>query len=266
MISTNNIQKCYEVLLKVIKNIFCISEHDENCSKCSLCHLIDIQNLPSLKVIEPDGNFIKKEQILDLKYFFSKESQYTKENIYIIKNAEKMNKESANTMLKFLEEPEGSVIGFFLTSKLDNVLLTIQSRCQHLEVNFANNPNEELGISEEDYNKYVTIIKEYLQKIEVEKTDLILYNKEYLSAFSKDEIKIIFQIILNIYKEVLNKKILKDEENIELGYLKSKSMENLKQKVNLLINLLQEINYNVNEGLLLDKFIIKMEEINNEVL
>ena len=43
-------------------------------------------------------------------------------------------------------------------------------------------------------------------------------------------------------------------------------MENLKQKVNLLINLLQEINYNVNEGLLLDKFIIKMEEINNEVL
>ena len=47
LISTNNIQKCYEVLLKVIKNIFCISEYDENCSKCSLCHLIDIQNLPS---------------------------------------------------------------------------------------------------------------------------------------------------------------------------------------------------------------------------
>ena len=133
-------------------------------------------------------------------------------------------------------------------------------------MNFANSPNEELGINEEDYNKYVTIIKEYLQKIEVEKTDLILYNKEYLSEFSKDELKIIFQIILNIYKEVLNKKILKDEENIELGYLKSKSMENLKQKVNLLINLLQEINYNVNGGLLLDKFIIKMEEINNEVL
>ena len=193
-------------------------------------------------MIEPDGNFIKKEQILDLKYFFSKESQYTKENIYIIKNAERMNKESANTMLKFLEEPEGSVIGFFLTSKLDNVLLTIQSRCQHLEMNFANNPYEELGISEEDYNKYLSIIKEYLQKIEVEKTDLILYNKEYLSELSKDE------------------------ENRELDYLKSKSVENLKQKVNLLINLLQEINYNVNEGLLLDKFIIKMEEINNEVL
>ncbi len=217
-------------------------------------------------MIEPDGNFIKKEQILDLKYFFSKESQYTKENIYIIKNAERMNKESANTMLKFLEEPEGSVIGFFLTSKLDNVLLTIQSRCQHLEVNFANNSYEDLGISEEDYTKYVSVVEEYLQKVEVEKTDLILYNKEYLSDFSKDEIKVILKITLNIYIEALNKKILKDEENLKLDYLKSKSVENLKQKVNLLINLLQEINYNVNEGLLLDKFIIKMEEINNEVL
>ena len=52
--------KCLEILLNVIKNIFCNEIDDDK--KYSLCHLIDINNLPSLKIIEPDGNFIKKDQ------------------------------------------------------------------------------------------------------------------------------------------------------------------------------------------------------------
>ena len=90
LISTNNIDKCIKTLLNVIKSIFCMHEYTENCNKCSLCHLIDLGNLPSLKIIEPDGSFIKKDQIINLITSFSKSSQFTKENIYIIKNCEKM--------------------------------------------------------------------------------------------------------------------------------------------------------------------------------
>ena len=215
LISTNNSEQCYKVLLNVIKNIFCVNEFSFNCNKCSLCHLIDINNLPSLKVISPDGSFIKKEQIMELKKIFSKESQYTKESIYIIKEAEKMNKESANTMLKFLEEPEGNVIGFFITNNEDNVLLTIKSRCQTLKVNFSNNEYEDLNINEEKYNEYLDLIKEYLYKIEVEKKDLILYNKEYLVNFEKADLIIIFKMILNIYKQKLeNKQIIYIEKQV----------------------------------------------------
>ena len=85
LISTNNIDKCMKSLLHVIKSIFCVQEYEDDCNKCSLCHLIDLGNLPSLKIIEPDGNFIKKDQINNLINAFSKSSQFTKENIYIIK-------------------------------------------------------------------------------------------------------------------------------------------------------------------------------------
>ena len=77
-------------------------------------------------------------------YFMIK---YLCESIYIIKHCEKLNKDSANTMLKFLEEPEGSVIGFFITSHEDNVLPTIQSRCQHISVVFENFEYENYELS-----------------------------------------------------------------------------------------------------------------------
>lgn len=248
-----------EVLLNVIKNIFCYELDDEN-KKSSLCHLIDINNLPSLKIIEPDGNFIKKDQILELKNIFSKDSIYTKDSIYIINGAEKMNKESANTMLKFLEEPDCSIIGFFITNHIDNVMLTIQSRCQHLDVNFPENMCEKLNIDEEKYNEYIKVIKDYLKCIEVEKKELILYNKEYLSEYEKADIINIFKIILDIYMSILNKK----SEYSEFKFLSNYSINNIKSKINLIIEFLKEINYNVNLDLLLDRFVIEMDGVNNE--
>ena len=259
LISTNNIDKCLEVLINVIKNIFCVQEYSINCNKCSLCHLIDIRNLPSLKIIEPDGSFIKKNQILELEEAFSKLSQYTKENIYIIKNCEKMNKESANTMLKFLEEPEGNVIGFFITNDINNVLPTIISRCQHIQTNFDLSYNEKFNISKEKYDELFKIALQYLNKIEVNKKESVLYNKEYLSNLEKKDIITILQIILHIYE---NK--LKGSKEIE--YLNNYSLKNIKKKIDLLIELLGEIAYNVNTDLLLDRFIIEMEVINNETL
>ena len=255
-----------KVLTNVVKNIFCVQEYSDNCKKCSLCHLIDLGNLPSLKIIEPDGNFIKKDQIIELRDTFSKSSQFTDVSIYVIKNCEKMNKESANTMLKFLEEPEGNVIGFFITKEYNNVLPTIQSRCQHLEIDFDNNDSESLNIDEEEYNKLLNIANKYLEKIEIEKKELILYNKEYLSNLEKEEIKSLFQIILQIYQVELKSRFIKENNSVKLAFLKNYSFDNIKKKNMLLVELLNEITYNVNIDLLLDRFIIEMDGINNETL
>lgn len=215
--------------------------------------------MPSLKIIKPDGNFIKKDQILELKNLFSKDSQFTKENIYIIEDAHKMNKESANTMLKFLEEPDGSVIGFFITNHIDNVMLTIQSRCQHIDINFENKLWEKLNLDKERYDLIKDVVINYLNSIEVEKKELILYNKKYLGDFEKKDIINIFKTILDIYMSALNKNY---DDNLE--YLKNLSLKNIQCKINLIIKLLKEINYNVNLDLLLDKFVIEMDGVNNE--
>ena len=71
LIETNNPEKCFQDLLYVIKNINCQNDYQDNCEKCNLCYLIDNNILPSLVIIEPDGQNIKKEQILNLKKLFS---------------------------------------------------------------------------------------------------------------------------------------------------------------------------------------------------
>lgn len=258
MISTNNINKCSEILLNVVKNIFCYDENEDK--KYSLCHLIDTNSLPSLKIIEPIGNFIKKDQILALKSSFSKESIYTKVNIYIIKNAEKMNKDSANTLLKFLEEPEGNVIGFFVTNNLDNVMLTIQSRCQHININFDEELWEKLNITREKFVEYFHVIVDYLKKIEIEQKELILYNRMYLLDYEKNDIVCILQIILDIYISILHK----SNKYSEFEFLNKYSMKNIQKKINLIIEILNEINFNVNIDLLLDRFVIEMDGVNSE--
>ena len=52
----------------------------------------------------------------------------------IIKETEKLNASSANTILKFLEEPEDGIIAILLTDNRYHVLDTILSRCQILSL------------------------------------------------------------------------------------------------------------------------------------
>jgi len=53
---------------------------------------------------------------------------------------------------------------------------------------------------------------------------------------------------------------------INYPFLKLYSTNNITKKVNLIIELLKEISYNVNIDLLLDRFVIEMEAINNEIV
>ena len=186
--------------------------------------------------------------------------------MYVILNAETLNASSANTMLKFLEEPTSNVIGFFITNEKDNVMLTIQSRCQTIEVDFENDDNETLNLTKDEYNYYLDLTKTYLEHIEIEKKKLILYNKEYLSDLDKDKITIILKIMLKKYQELLEAKVKNKTLIGDFAFLNKLSYNNVKSKLDLLIECLKEITYNVNLELFLDKFVLKVDEINNEII
>lgn len=86
---------------------------------------------PNLILIETSGQTIKKEQILSLQEEFSKTNIIDSPRVYIISEIEKITNSAANSLLKFLEEPNGSkTYGFLLTSNKDKVLPTIISRSQ----------------------------------------------------------------------------------------------------------------------------------------
>ena len=177
-----------------------------------------------------------------------------------------MNKEAANTMLKFLEEPEGNVIGFFITNHYDNVIPTIQSRCQHIMSFFDNEDSEKFDISKEKYEELINVVDKYLEKIEVENKESIIYNNIYLANFEREDIKKIFQIIMDIYIDEFNNRFIKSNIEKEYTFLKDLSNKNILKKINILVEILTELNYNVNTDLILDRFVIEMEAVNYESL
>ncbi len=262
LLETNNLDECFNDLKKVIKKIFCQNGYSDNCSKCNLCNLVEQNTLPSLIVVEPDGMNIKKEQVIDLKNRFSSIPIYTKDNIYVIKRAEKLNGASANTMLKFLEEPEPNIIGFFITDNANNVISTIKSRCEVVKVFYEMQELDINGIYNDTYKDYTDVAIDYLEKIEVEKKDVILYNRDVLMCKFKerDDIRTIFKIILIIYEELLHKVLgFKNKFNFaKLDGLTNLSYNDVLKRVNMVTAFLDDLDSNANIELLLDKFVIKL--------
>lgn len=257
---TNDIQKCHQDLIEFIKEINCNSSYKDNCQDCNLCYQIENNIIPNLIEIYPDGQTIKKNQILELQEKFKTKPLYLKQNIYIINNAEKLNSSSSNTMLKFLEEPEENILGFFITNNKESMLETIKSRCQIIVVNYnEENIAQKLGISEDELQNYEDIASTYLNSLINKKEDGILLNERViLSTIDKrEQIINLFNLIYLLIDETLNK-ILTNSRFSFLNNLEIEKLVDLQKKV---YNALETIPFNVNIELLLDNFAMEMEEL-----
>ncbi|MBE1556202.1 DNA polymerase III subunit delta' [Sporosarcina limicola] len=102
------------------------------CETCHSCRRITSGNHPNVTTIRADGQDIKKEQMSGLIFNMTKKGYESGRKIYIIYKADRMNSAAANTLLKFLEEPEGDVTAILLTDSYQSILPTIQSRCQRI--------------------------------------------------------------------------------------------------------------------------------------
>lgn len=263
LIETNDIELLMNDIKILIKNICCEEEYQESCTKCNLCNLIMKNNLPSIKIIEPDGTSIKKVQIEELKEKFATIPVYSKYNIYIIKEAEKLNASSANSMLKFLEEPEEGIIGFFLTKNKDIMIDTIKSRCQSLVVNYDETDiTKTLNITDEELNGYKEVIKKYLKKINSH--EVINNKKEILAIYSeRKDIINIFSLIFEIYyQNFLKSRNLEYQRDIADIYITSEKETKMIEKLNIITSIVNNLSYNVSIEQTLDKFVIEMRGCN----
>ncbi len=83
-----------------------------------------------IKIYDAKNDGLRKQDIVDL-------CEWTKHNtiesigvgFFVIKNIEYANKQSLNSLLKFIEEPIENIYGVFMTKNIDLVLPTITSRC-----------------------------------------------------------------------------------------------------------------------------------------
>lgn len=100
------------------------------CLVCHQCHRIEAEEHPDVVTLKPDGASIKVEQVRQIKMEFSKSGMESRQKILIVQEMDKMTTSAANSLLKFIEEPEGEITIMLLTTEVQQLLPTIVSRCQ----------------------------------------------------------------------------------------------------------------------------------------
>lgn len=119
--------------LALAQSLFCLHPDDRPCGSCIECRTMQNGNHARLHRIEPSGTAIKIEQIRELQRVFGFRHDPSQKHVYVIEQAEKMTAQAANSLLKFLEEPQSGIIGILLTENGQALLPTLRSRSQWIE-------------------------------------------------------------------------------------------------------------------------------------
>jgi DNA polymerase-3 subunit delta' len=123
----------YRFALALAQVLNCLSPASgEACGKCLACNKILAGEHMDVRTYVAEGQFIKIDRMREL----AEESQFRpyegNRRIMIIDDADRLNHQAANSILKTLEEPPDTTLLVLVTSKPYALLDTIRSRCQCL--------------------------------------------------------------------------------------------------------------------------------------
>lgn len=104
----------------------------DSCGHCRCCELLDHSNHPDVKIIRPaeEGKAITVDQIRDELVSDMQVLPYMDSyKIYVVENADKLNAQAQNALLKTIEEPPSYGLILLLAENETSFLPTILSRC-----------------------------------------------------------------------------------------------------------------------------------------
>ena len=230
-----------------IKMILCdCTYHDLKTSNNPIIKQIDHNNYPDLRIVSSDTNVINKSMIIDLQKEFSNKSLLNGKRIYVILEAEKLNGYSANTILKFLEEPEDDIIAFLITKNRYRVIDTILSRCQKLSL------KENTSVLKYDDNTL-----DFLKCVLNPNNFFIKYNYYIKSVFVD---KNVMKEHLNLIENVIIT-YLENKDNLQKEYqllLSKKDLNELIRIISVIEDELPKLDFNVNFKLWIDSLFSRL--------
>lgn len=106
-----------------------------SCEHCPACIQASCGSHPDIILLEPDGTSIKIEQIRNLLNKVSLHNYESTYKIIIINDAHLMTEQAANCLLKTLEEPTENTVFVLITALVQNLPITVLSRCQQIQFN-----------------------------------------------------------------------------------------------------------------------------------
>ena len=145
-IKTNNLVHSYmfvgpdgigkKLFAEVFSKMILCENQSDSCNSCSSCIRFNSNNHPDFTIVDSeDGKSIKIGQIRLLQEKIAEKPIVSNKKVYIINNADLMNTEAQNCLLKTLEEPPEYAVLILVLSNESKLLNTIKSRCTKILFN-----------------------------------------------------------------------------------------------------------------------------------
>lgn len=121
---------------RLARSLLCRAPAEDGapCGLCQGCRLVAAGAHPDFVAIAPEdaGKPIKIDQIRHLCSFLGYTSQFSGYKVALIRAAEQMNLNAANSLLKTLEEPPAASLLILVSAQPARLPATVRSRCQTL--------------------------------------------------------------------------------------------------------------------------------------
>ncbi|WP_088810794.1 MULTISPECIES: DNA polymerase III subunit delta' [unclassified Listeria] len=286
-----------QMALWLAKSLFCLEQTKESlvCGKCVNCTRIENHNHPDVHFLKPDGLSIKIDQVRELKMELTKRGMESDKKVLIIEEADKMTLQSANSLLKFIEEPEPGMLLLFLTENQSQILPTIASRLQPVqfkELNF-NQLVERLvatGIAEQKARIYASLTGSIDEAMHFEEDEffadarsaavklyeglyhsgpnpLIFIQETWMPLFKeKENLKIGLDLFMLLLRDVLHMALSPEYQLICVGQkdmLKNDalkfSLTKITRDIELILSSKTKLDSNMNPQLLMEQLVLKVQ-------
>lgn len=265
------------------------SDQHQPCHECQHCLKVKHQSLADVVTVQPDGKFIRVDQIRSLREWLNRSPLELGYKVAYIKEANAMNDAAANALLKVLEEPPTNTYIFLATTSKDQLLPTIVSRVQTVYLDgdqdrlalFGDLPAQQAGI----LNRLSTKNQSYLMETT---TDMVAWlgaiHKFFDSVRSQDPRAFVqIQSLLKPYlstqgtdamidywmcynHQQLLEKYQLDRDQGRDKQLVEETIRSASQLQDGLIQARQYLQANVSPQLTLERFVIEQAKLRREAI
>ncbi len=106
----------------------------KGCKECDSCKNAANKSHPDVEYLGAIGSIIKVDEVKELIDKASWAPSISRKRVLVIDEAERLSESAANSLLRAIEEPSPKAIWLLSCNSIDNLPITLQSRCQKIQL------------------------------------------------------------------------------------------------------------------------------------
>ncbi|MBW8172117.1 DNA polymerase III subunit delta' [Ornithinimicrobium sp. Arc0846-15] len=112
----------------------CDRPGETGCGECEGCRTVMLGSHPDVTVVATNETFIRVDRARELALAAASRPAMGKWRVIIIEDADRLNEQAADALLKTLEEPPPRTVWLLCAPTLDDLIVTVRSRCRHVRL------------------------------------------------------------------------------------------------------------------------------------